>query len=973
MYPAKGTAARQMLVVGLLARIWEGHVRQIQITAFVLLMCLPGFTGTAFKATTTLTAETSNNTSAAATFATQTDGNNGAGNISKVPTRNLLYSGSTARIYAHLMLWFGPSNHMNVGYTSDDATQVHKQVTDMISRGLDGTIIDWYGQGATNQGFANINQATQYVMNEAAQHPGFFFAVMDDAGSLGSCAKTAGCDVTQTLINDLTYAYNNYENSPAYLRYNNQPVVYFFGEESYTIDWNRVRTSVPGNPLFIFRNAGGFKYAQSNGAFSWVAPETVSSTDSMALNYLDNFDQTSLSYTSDYSLVSGYKGFNDTLAAWGSGRIISQNCGQTWLQSIAQSAKYYSSSKQMLGIQLVTWNDYEEGTEIETGIDNCVAVTASAAGTVASWTITGQANTIDHYTVFASQDGENLMWLADVSSTTTSLDLAQFNLNSGNYTVFVKAVGKPSMTNKLSAGVAVTIPHLAPLAMLSVSPTSGTAALTVSASTTGSYDPDGSIVSTVIDFGDGSVPVNATSATHVYTSGGTFTVSATVTDNLGATSSKSAIVTVVAANVPPVAVLSVSPTSGYGPLTISASAAGSYDPDGSIVSTTLNFGDGSPAVTAASATHVYSVAGTYLVTATVTDNSGASSSRTANITVLDSPPVAVLSVSPTSGYGPLTVSASASGSYDPDGTIASSSINFGDGTSAAGPSTSHTYSAAGTYIVTATVTDNSGISSSTSTSVTVKAPEVIVSSPDNGALTISPVQVVATGFSGFPVTTMQIYVDGVLAYNVGSANLNASISGAPGSHQLVIKGWDNSGRNFTKSLSSAVDQPVAAISLSSATILVGGSITASTTGSSDPYGSITASQIDFGDGTVVNSATASHQYKTAGTYTVKATVTDNLGASSTASITLTVQAQYVVISSPTGGPLTTRWVQVIGTAYSGYPIVSTQVYLDGTLKYQTSAGSVNITLTIPGGTHQICVQGWDSSGATFKAFVSVTR
>lgn len=948
-------------------------MRQIQTTAFVLFMCLSGVAGTAFKATTTLTAETSNNTSAADTFTAQTDGNNGAGNISKVPTRSLLYSGSAAKIYAHLMLWFGPSNHMNVGYTSDDATQVHKQVTDMISRGLDGMIIDWYGQGTTNQGFANINRATQYVMNEAAQHPNFFFAVMDDAGSLGSCAKTAGCDVTQTLINDLTYAYNNYENSPAYLRYSNRPVVYFFGEESYTIDWSRVRTSVPGNPLFIFRNSGGFKYAQSNGAFSWVAPETVSSIDPMALNYLDNFDLTALSYTSDFSLVSGYKGFNDTLAAWGSGRIIGQSCGQTWLQSIAQSARYYSTSNQMLGIQLVTWNDYEEGTEIETGIDNCVTVTASASGTVASWTITGQPNTIDHYTVFVSQDGENLMWLTDVPSTVTSLDLAQFNLNSGNYTVFVKAAGKPSMTNKMSAGVALTIPNLAPVAVLSVSPTSGTAALTVSASTSGSYDPDGSIVSTVINFGDGSAPVNGTSATHVYTSGGTFTVSATVTDNLGATSSKSAIVVVTASNVPPVAVLSVSPTSGYGPLIISASTAGSYDPDGSIASTSINFGDGSPVVTTTSASHLYSIAGTYTVTATVTDNSGASSSKAVNVSVIDSPPVATLSVSPASGYGPLTVSANTSGSYDPDGTVVSSSINFGDGTSAAGPGSSHTYSTAGTYIVTATVTDNSGTSSTTSTSVTVKVPEIIVSSPANGTLTISPVKVVATGFSGFPVTAMQVYVDGVLTYNINSATLNASISVAPGSHQLVVKGWDNSGRSFMKSLSITIDQPVAAVNLSSAAILVGGSITASTTGSSDPYGSITAAQIDFGDGAIVSSVTATHQYNAAGTYTVKATVTDNLGASATASTTLTVKPQYVVISSPTGDTLTNKLVQVIGTAYSGYPVVSTQVYLDGVLKYQTSASSVNTILAIPGGTHQICVQGWDSSGATFKAFVTVTR
>jgi PKD repeat protein len=889
MNPARGQLQGKGFRCCLGLESMEACVRgchQIQITAFVLFMCLSGLAGTAFKATTTLTAETSNNTSAADTFTTQTDGNNGAGNISKAPTRNLLYSGSTAKIYAHLMLWFGPSSHMNVGYTSDDAIQIHKQITDMVSRGLDGAIIDWYGQGATSQSFANINQATQYVMNEAALHPNFFFAVMDDAGSLGSCAKTAGCDITQTLINDLTYAYNNYENSTAYLRYNNRPVVYFFGQESYTIDWNRVRTSVPGNPLFIFRNAGGFNYAQSNGAFSWVAPETVSSTDPMGLNYLDNFDQTSLSYTSDYSLVSGYKGFNDTLAAWGTGRIINQNCGQTWIQSIAQSAKYYSSSKQMLGIQLVTWNDYEEGTEIESGIDNCVTVTGSATGTVASWTIAGQSSTIDHYTVFLSQDGENLMWLADLPSTATSLDLAQFSLNSGNYTVFVKATGKPSMTNKMSAGISLTIPNLPPGVVLNVSPTSGAAALTVNASTSGSNDPDGSIASTVINFGDGSVPVSAVSASHIYTTGGTFTVSATATDNLGATSSKTVTVTV---------------------------------------------------------------------------------------TILNLPPVAALSVSPTSGYGPLAVSASTSGSYDPDGTVAGSSINFGDGTGAAGPTASHTYSAAGTYTITATVTDNSGSSSSTSTSVTVKTPEVIVTSPAAGAITISPVQVAATGFSGFPVTTMQIYLDGALSYAANSATLNTTISVAPGSHTLVIKGWDSSGRSFMKSVNITIDQPVAAISLSPGTILVGGSVTASTAGSSDPYGSIVTSQIDFGDGTIVPAASAAHQYRTAGTYTVKATVTDNLGASSTASTTVTVKPQYVVISSPTGGTITTSSVQVIGTAFSGYPVVSTQVYLDGALKYQTSASSVNISLAIPGGTHRICVQGWDSSGATFKAFVSVTR
>src|SRR5262249_6928833 len=367
---------------------------------------------------------------------------------------------------------------MDVGYASNDVVQVQKQVADLISRGMDGAIVDWFGQGALTHNFSYYDQAVQDFMHEAEFHANFNFAIMDDAGSLEACVSTAGCDITQTLINDLTFAYNTYENSSAYLRYNNRPVVFFFGQEGYTLDWTRIRASVPGNPLFIFRNAGGFTYAQSNGAFSWVAPETVSTTDPIGLLYLDYFDSTALSSLPAYSTGSGYKGFDDSLALWGSSRLIRQGCGQTWLTTLAESGKYYSAAKQMLGIQLVTWNDYEEGTEIESGIDNCVTVSASVKGTVAAWTITGQANTLDHYTVYISQDGENLMWLADYPTSTNSVDLAQFQLNSGNYILYVQAIGKPSLTNKMSSRVSLTISNQGPVGGLNVSPGSGVVPLT---------------------------------------------------------------------------------------------------------------------------------------------------------------------------------------------------------------------------------------------------------------------------------------------------------------------------------------------------------------------------------------------------------------------------------------------------------------------------------------------------------------
>lgn len=76
---------------------------------------------------------------------------------------------------------------------------------------------------------------------------------------------------------------------------------------------------------------------------------------------------------------------------------------------------------------------------------------------------------------------------------------------------------------------------------------------------------------------------------------------------------------------PPVAIASATPTSGTAPLTVSFSSAGSYDPDGSAITYSWNFGDGSAVSTEANPSHVYSAAGDYTATLTVTDVSGAAS------------------------------------------------------------------------------------------------------------------------------------------------------------------------------------------------------------------------------------------------------------------------------------------------------------------------------------------------------------
>jgi len=121
--------------------------------------------------------------------------------------------------------------------------------------------------------------------------------------------------------------------------------------------------------------------------------------------------------------------------------------------------------------------------------------------------------------------------------------------------------------------------------------------------------------------------------------------------------------------------------------------------------------------------------------------------------------------------------------------------------------------------------------------------------------------------------------------------------------------------------------------------------------SSDPDGSIAKETINFGDGTSAAGPSASHQYKTAGTYTVTATVTDNLGAVSSTSAKVTVKPQSVTVTSPTSASTTGKTVRATGNASSGYDVVATQVYLDGVLKFQSSNGTADTTLPLSVGAH----------------------
>ncbi|KFK89342.1 glycosyl hydrolase [Streptomyces sp. JS01] len=99
-------------------------------------------------------------------------------------------------------------------------------------------------------------------------------------------------------------------------------------------------------------------------------------------------------------------------------------------------------------------------------------------------------------------------------------------------------------------------------------------------------------------------------------------------------------------------------------------------------------------------------------------------------------PVAKAAADRTSGPTPLAVSFSSAGSADPEGGNLTYAWDFGDGTTSTDPNPSHTYTTAGTYNPTLTVTDPEGLTGTASLVVTAgnTAPTVTLTTPADGSL-----------------------------------------------------------------------------------------------------------------------------------------------------------------------------------------------------------------------------------------------
>ena len=191
----------------------------------------------------------------------------------------------------------------------------------------------------------------------------------------------------------------------------------------------------------------------------------------------------------------------------------------------------------------------------------------------------------------------------------------------------------------------------------------------------------------------------------------------------------------------PVAAFTADVVSGTAPLPVFFDANTSSDETG-ITAYSWDFGDGSAIETGVTIDHIYTTAGSYTATLTVTNSSNEIHSITQKITVLASD-VGSTNSAPTANFTVLntglSVSVDANDSSDPDGDTLSYAWEFIDGTgttvaTATSSTVVHGYATAGVKSITLTVTDSNGLTDETTQSITLVLDDS--TEPSNGAGTI---------------------------------------------------------------------------------------------------------------------------------------------------------------------------------------------------------------------------------------------
>jgi hypothetical protein len=253
-------------------------------------------------------------------------------------------------------------------YDSLDPAVLEYHVLLMKLGGIDGVIVDWYGSDNFND-YAVNNQRTLALLNYT-RIAGLKFSLCYEDQTIQHeidggyiTTSTAVSHAQQTML----YAQTNFFTDSSFLRWSNRPVLLNFGPQYFKTnsDWVSIFSvlSPTNQPAFFTEDN---RLAVGSGAFNWPpmwmsGGGTNTVTPAQLQSYLVSFDQKAGAWP---GFVSGaFPRYHDIYAqanAGSSNGYLDDANGSTLTNTLIRAMTNRSAM-----VQLVTWNDFGEGTMVE--------------------------------------------------------------------------------------------------------------------------------------------------------------------------------------------------------------------------------------------------------------------------------------------------------------------------------------------------------------------------------------------------------------------------------------------------------------------------------------------------------------------------------------------------------------------------------------------------------------------------------
>lgn len=240
-------------------------------------------------------------------------------------------------------------------YDSADPAALECQTLQMKVAGIDGVFIDWYGTEELND-YATINRNAGKMI-EACSKAGLKFSIVMEDQVVSGLVKAGKCTPEGYAQSALQWLKEKWFKLPGYLRWHGKPVLLMFGPQYYK-EPELSRLFGHGPAFFSLLGLKG----PAVGAFGWPEPQVG---DAKSWEHLQSFDQRGKGWQAFIPVA--YPRFEDIYKQAGVGPgygEIKDGDGSTFQRSLSMAERSGAPF-----VQIATWNDWGEGTQIEPSVE----------------------------------------------------------------------------------------------------------------------------------------------------------------------------------------------------------------------------------------------------------------------------------------------------------------------------------------------------------------------------------------------------------------------------------------------------------------------------------------------------------------------------------------------------------------------------------------------------------------------------